>query len=119
MGILTAALANLLIFDMGVAVYEVVLPIDDMNEAAALSKSYLLFALRAGLLFQLWHAFCTEMFGRFMLLAVTIVLQGPWAENFVPAKQVKRYIWVRPGASREPELIEMAQLTQIDGREPG
>lgn len=115
MGVFTAALANLLIFDMGVGVYEVVLPTDDMNEGAALSKSYLLFALRAGLLFQLWHVFSTEMFARYILLAVTIVLHGPWAERFLPAKHLKHYFWAPATETREPELIEMAHLAQVDG----
>eukprot|EP00435_Cladocopium_sp_Y103_P056168 s406_g18.t2 len=107
-GIFTAALTNGLIFDLGVGVYEVVLPTDDMNEGAALSKSYLMFTLAAGVLFQLWHAFCTEMFGRYLLLAFSIVTLGPWAERCLPVRIVKQRLWA--DETSEADGIELQQM---------
>ena len=116
-GILTVTLTNLLIFDLGVSVYKVELPSDDMNESAAVSKSYLLFALGAGILFQLWHAFCTNMFGRYMLLICSVAVLSPWAERFIPLNMMKRHIWAMEEAQVElmlnqtqAELIEMARM---------
>ena len=114
LGILAAAVTNFLMFDLGIRFYKVELPSDEVNEVAALSASYLYFALGAGSLFQLWHAFSTQMFGRYFLLAVHLVTMGPWANGFLPIGLVQRSFWA-PNDLRETGLIE---LTRIDSVSP-
>ncbi|CAK9039824.1 unnamed protein product [Durusdinium trenchii] len=114
LGILAAAVTNFLMFDLGIRFYKVELPLDEVNKGAALSVSYLYFALGAGSLFQLWHAFSTQMFGRYFLLAVHLVTMGPWANGFLPIGLVQRSFWA-PNDLRETGLIE---LTRIDSVSP-
>ncbi|CAK9019709.1 unnamed protein product [Durusdinium trenchii] len=112
LGILAAAVTNLLMFDLGTRVYHVELPSDEVNEGAALSASYLRLALRAGSLFQLWHAFSTQMFGRYLLLAVHLAVLGPWAKCFLPVSFVKRRLWTLT-ESTEAQLIELTRMESI------
>ncbi|CAK9039827.1 LRR receptor-like serine/threonine-protein kinase ERL2 (Protein ERECTA-like kinase 2) [Durusdinium trenchii] len=109
LGILAAAVTNFLMFDLGIRFYKVELPSDEVNEVAALSASYLYFALGAGSLFQLWHAFSTRMCGRYFLLAVHLAIMGPWANVFLPVGFIKRRFWTSDDM-RERELMEMTSM---------
>ncbi|CAK9052236.1 Uncharacterized protein SCF082_LOCUS28607 [Durusdinium trenchii] len=88
--ILAAALANLFMFDAGLWNFQVTLPTDEMNRGAAISTSYLQFALWSGSFFQIWYAFGTKLFGRHALLAVHVTIMGPWAKHFLPVDLAKR-----------------------------
>ena len=103
-GILVASTANLLIFDLGLWSYGVRLRV---NENAALSASYLSFALLAGAAFQLWHAFSTGIYGRYMLLSFDLVVLGPWAARFLPLDFCRRHIWAERPCATDGETIEM------------
>ena len=112
LGILAAAVTNFLMFDLGIRFYKVELPSDEVNEVAALSVSYLYFALGTGSLFQLWHAFSTQMCVRYLLLAVHLAVLGPWAKCFLPVSFVKRRLWSLT-ESTEAQLIELTRMESI------
>lgn len=118
LGILAAAVTNFLMFDLGIRFYKVELPSDEVNEVAALSASYLYFALGAGSLFQLWHAFSTWMCGRYFLLAVHLAIMGPWANVFLPVGFIKRRFWTSDDM-RERELMEMTSMDSTFSLQPG
>ncbi|CAK8989820.1 Leucine-rich repeat receptor-like protein kinase PXL1 (Protein PHLOEM INTERCALATED WITH XYLEM-LIKE 1) [Durusdinium trenchii] len=109
LGIWSAGTANLLLFDAGVWNFGVRLPLDAMNRKAALSKSYLTFALGAGCCFQLWHAFGAEMYGRYILLIFSLAVMGPWAKRFLPLELARSYFWAEADKASESEFIEMIQ----------
>ncbi|CAK9113896.1 unnamed protein product [Durusdinium trenchii] len=111
--ILAAALANLFMFDAGLWSFQVTLPTDEMNRGAAISTSYLRFALVVGSFFQLWYAFGTQLFGRYALLASHIMVIGPWAKHFLPVDLVRRHFWTEHQTVSDVQVIEMAiQLDQ-------
>lgn len=103
---------NFLMFDLGIRAYGVQLPSDEGNNSSSLSKSYLRLALLAGTLFQLWHAFSTEMFGCHVLLVFAIAVHGPWAKFFLPARLVKRHIWAKLDVSHRTRHIEMVPVNR-------
>ncbi|OLP88199.1 hypothetical protein AK812_SmicGene30504 [Symbiodinium microadriaticum] len=94
--ILTAAATNLLMFNLGIDCFGVCLPSDEMNEGAGLSSTYLSLTLWAASFFQLWHSFSAGMAGRFVLLAFTVTVMGPWAKRFLPVRTVKQALWLGP-----------------------
>ncbi|CAK9090648.1 Uncharacterized protein SCF082_LOCUS42748, partial [Durusdinium trenchii] len=106
--ILAAALANLFMFDAGLWNFRVTLPTDEMNRGAAISTSYLRFALAAGSFFQLWYAFGTKLFGRYALLAVHVTIMGPWAKHFLPVDLARRHLWTEHQTASDVQVIEMA-----------
>ena len=106
LGILAAAVANLVMFHVGLRIYKVELP--DAMSQASLSASYLRLTLGVGSLFQLWHAFSTKMFGRYVLLAFHLVIMGPWANAFLPINMVCRF-WTSDAADA-PEVIELSRM---------
>ncbi|CAK9000103.1 Uncharacterized protein SCF082_LOCUS6350 [Durusdinium trenchii] len=118
LGILAAAVTNFLMFDLGIRFYKVELPSDEVNEVAALSASYLYFALGTGSLFQLWHAFSTQMCGRYLLLAVHLAIMGPWANVFLPVGFITRRFWTSDDM-RERELMEMTSMDSTFSLQPG
>ncbi|CAK9108051.1 Uncharacterized protein SCF082_LOCUS50266 [Durusdinium trenchii] len=114
LGILGAGTANLLIFDLGVWVFRVKLPSDEMNRNAGLSRSYLSFALIAGCCFQLWHAFSTQMYGRYVLLIFSLAVMGPWAKCLLPIESARGLFWADAEKASETEFIEMAIRMDMD-----
>ena len=114
-GILSASTANLFIFDLGVWRFGVRLPLNEMNQKAALAKAYLRFALGAGCCFQLWHAFASKMYGRYILLGLSITVMGPWTPRFLPVELARRYFWAKSTRPSEEETksIEMTQSDRI------
>ena len=67
--------------------------------------------------FQLWHAFGTKMYGRYMLLAVHVVLMGPWARCILPLKMARRLFWAdldRVSENDKPDIvIELRRSSDI------
>lgn len=57
------------------------------------TRSYLSLSLVLSCAFQLWHAFGTKMYGRYVLLIVILCLDGPWSWYVLPFKTAKRYFW--------------------------
>ena len=110
--ILAAALANLFVFDAGLRNFRVILPADEMNRGAAISRSYLRFALWSGSFFQIWYAFGTKLFGRYALLAIHIMVSGPWATHFLPVDLARRHIWTEHQTASDVQVIEM--VVQFD-----
>ena len=111
LGILSAALSNLLLFDAGIWNFGVRLPSDEANTGAGISRSYLMVTLVASSIFQVWFAFGTEIYGRFFLLASHILLMGPWATHFLPIETAGRYFWAEAHRAKEGQFIEM--VTQL------
>ena len=110
--ILAAALANLFMFDAGLWNFRVTLPTDEMNRGAAISTSYLRFALWSGSFFQIWYAFGTKLFSRYALLAIHIMVTGPWAKHFLPVDMVRRHFWTEHQTASDVQVIEM--VVQLD-----
>ena len=47
------------------------------------------------------------MAGRFVLLAFTVTVMGPWAKRFLPVRSVKQALWLGPPETGEAEQAEM------------
>lgn len=109
LGILSAGIANLLMFDLGIWGFGVTLPSDSVNKGAAVSGSYLRFALGAGCCFQLWYAFSTRMYGRYVLLIFSLTVMGPWAKYFLPLDVASRHFW-RQESEMEVNEFEMSEV---------
>ncbi|CAK9014826.1 Probable leucine-rich repeat receptor-like protein kinase At2g33170 [Durusdinium trenchii] len=107
-GVLGVASANLLILDLALWSFRIQLPSNEVNQLAALSRSYLSFAHSAGCCFQLWHAFGSQMYGRYILLIFSIAVMNPWATRFLPLKAARRYFWAEVEKASQTEFIEMA-----------
>ena len=110
-GILGAGIANLLMFDLGVWTFGVKLPSDDINRGARISRSYLGFALCAGCCFQIWHAFSSKMYGRYLLLFFSMATMGPWAKRFLPLERARYHLWDDGDKVSETQIIEMSMRT--------
>ena len=108
LGIFAAALTNLFLFDAGIWGFGVRLPANLANRQAAMSMSYLRFALAAGSFFQLCYAFGTQMYGRFFLLAFHVVVLGPWGKQLLPLERATRYFWTDVNQAKVPE-VEMKE----------
>ncbi|CAK9015030.1 unnamed protein product [Durusdinium trenchii] len=116
-GILSAAVANLFLFDVAIWRFHVRLPSDTRSRDAGISRSYLSFSLGASCCFQVWHAFCTEMSGRYLLLVANVVLLGPWARRLLPLDRAKNFFWADLIRAGEAEVIELAIRIDVEGRD--
>ena len=47
------------------------------------------------------------MAGRFVLLAFTVAVKGPWAKRFLPVRSVKQTFWPGSGAEQAEIVLEM------------
>ncbi|CAK9081633.1 Uncharacterized protein SCF082_LOCUS38840 [Durusdinium trenchii] len=108
LGIMSAVTANLLLFDLAVWRFGVKMPMDEMNQKATLSRSYLNWTLLSGSGFQLWHAFGSGMCGRYFLLAFHLAVLNPWATRFLPLQWARQHFWAEAEKAVVMESIELA-----------
>eukprot|EP00434_Breviolum_minutum_P035922 symbB.v1.2.031811.t1/scaffold3735.1/size51219/1 len=115
---ITAAVAtNFLLFDFAVAMH-VPLLTDRNNLEASLSRAYFHAAFISSWAFQVWHAFSTQMQGRFMLLPMGIVVLLPKDTWFDGRKIEALWAAIRPRQRRpmgesESETLELRELGSL------
>ncbi|CAE7741147.1 GSO1 [Symbiodinium sp. CCMP2592] len=112
--VVAAFLSNAMLFEIGLS-FGVRLPTNAANRGAALSHSYLRFALATSCAFQLWHAFGTSMAGRTMLLLSTTLTAAVSTLGF--SERLLQKTARRP-PGRGSEGLEMTEMEEAHAEFP-